>query len=358
MSSIDGVTISWLRTRALPLQFATGAGLPCLGRQGGYFTAFAGAAGAGAWRKPWIGETSYSYFWARALGPNYVEASADKAWKRQVPLRGQAPPILCAAVRDVDLMQTVFAYPSGVGVAVTAKLMGPHDPTALLALVGRLADEPFVTGAGFTKPRAIAAVLGGLLDDAERALLGTADPGSVGELEPVTIATVTATTDWPAAVICQGDGVHRLLEGLCQLSAAPLTGSVGNLTTELFDEASRPGTTRMAIGSGRAIWSPQRSSTSAGGYRLGCYHENQILAALQASVLLDTARWASAYQVSSLGGATQQLLRPVVNLLGMLYGKVSDMYASAFVRRQIDESGLVPTIGQQRIELGFSGRLS
>jgi hypothetical protein len=353
MSSIDGVTISWVRTRALPRQFAFGAGSPCLGRQPGYFTAFAGAGASARWRKPWIDQETYSLFWARSLGPSYRLASADKAWKRQVPLRDSAPVMLAAQAPEVSLQRFVYAFPSGVGVAVTADLAGPQDPAALLALVARLAKDPFVTSGASAQPRAIAAVLGGLLDDAERALLGQADPGSVGEPKPVTIATVTAATDWPAAAISQADGAHRLLEGLCRLSAAPLTGTVGELTAELFDEGSHPGTTRMAVGQGRAIWSPQQWSDSGGAHRLGCYHENQIQATLLASVLLDTVRWASSQQVADLGSEVQQLLRLVVNVLGLLYGKVSDMYASAFVRRQIDESGLVPTIGAQRITLGL-----
>jgi hypothetical protein len=357
MSSIDSTTITWLRTRALPHQVLTGKSTLSLSRQAGYVAAFAGAGAGAAWRRPWIDEKTYSFFWARNLGQYYRQVSANKAWKRQVPLRDAAPQTLTAVLPGVTLSHAVFAYPSGVGVAVTAELTGSHDPEGLLALVARLAGEPCVNGVGSAQPKAMAAVLGGLLDDAQWAVLGQADPDAIGESRPVTLATVTETTDWLATPISQADGLHRLLEGLCRLSAAPLTGTVGNLTAGLLDAGGHPGTTRIAAGKGRAIW-PDQSSVYGAVRRLCCYHENQVLATLQAGVLLDTVRWASLQPVANFNTDVEQILRNVVNVLGLLYGKVADMYASAFIRRQIDESGLVQAIGDLRIALGVGRPLS
>jgi hypothetical protein len=357
MSSIDSATISWMRTRVLPRQVLAGGGTVALSTQAGYLATFAGAGDKAAWRRPWIGDRDYSYFWSRSLGPGYRGVSADKAWKRQIPLRGAGPETLTAVLPGVTLRHAVFAYPSGVGVAVTADLAGQYDPEGLLALIARLASKPCVNGAGSAQPKAMAAVLGGLLDGAERAVLGQADPDAMGEPNPVTLTTVTATTDWAATPLSQSDGLHRLLEGLCRLSAAPLTGKVGNLTAQLLEEGRHPGTTRMATGKGRAVW-PDQSSVYGAAHSLDCYHENQILATLQAGVLLDTVRWASSEQLVGVNPAVDQILRLVVNVLGLLYGKVADMYASAFIRRQIDESGLVQTIGDLRIDLGVGGALS
>lgn len=356
--SIGGGTISWLRTRALPRQIVTADGPYGLGRQAGYFAKFTAADEHMAWRRPWIGDESYSYFWARNLGQNYRMSSADKAWKRQVPLREAAPPTLSTTESGVAVRCDRFAYPTGVGVVVTADLAGPLDAADLLELAASLNGNKIMAVAGSAQPKTMTAMLGDLLDGAERAVLSDTDPNAVGDLKPTTVATVTATTDWPWAPVVQADAVHRLLEGLCRLNVTPLASSVGDLKTASLNEAgSYPGTSRFAVARGRAIWSPNQSCTLDGAHRLGCYHQNQTLATLQAGVLLDTTRWVSGQQVPGLGEDVKGLLRPVVNVLGLLYGKVGDMYASAFIRRQINDSDLVPLIGDLRIALGVGGAL-
>jgi hypothetical protein len=90
---------------------------------------------------------------------------------------------------------------------------------------------------------------------------------------------------------------------------------------------------------------------------LVCYHQNQVLAALQAGVLLAAVLFKSNPPVLGQTPQEQELLRVVVRLLGFLYGKTSLVYSSEFVRRQIDESGLVPTINWLRQHLGFDSPL-
>jgi hypothetical protein len=229
----------------------------------------------------------------------------------------------------------------------------------LLTIVAALASSKVVNVAGSAQPKAMAAVLGDLLDGAERASLESGDPNAVETNRPMTIATVSATTDWPDGPVAQADGTHRLLEGLCRLSAAPLTGTISRLEDGLIAEAgSHPGTARYALGRATASSSPYQSSTPDGAHRLGCYQLNQTLAALQAGVLLDTARWAATLPVAGLSQSVKDSIAPVVNVLGLLYGKVPDMYASAFVRRQIADSGLVPAIGNLRVALGVGGPLT
>jgi hypothetical protein len=134
MSSIDGVSVSWVRTRALPAQIvASGTGND-LAHQTGYLARFAAAGEGAAWSRPWIGEESFSYFWSRSFGPNYRMAAADKAWKRQVPLREATPPVLTTTQHSVTLTVDRFAYPSGVGVVVRADVTGPLDPACSRSL--------------------------------------------------------------------------------------------------------------------------------------------------------------------------------------------------------------------------------
>ncbi len=52
------------------------------------------------------------------------------------------------------------------------------------------------------------------------------------------------------------------------------------------------------------------------------------------------------------------MLRSVVTVLSLLYGKVDAMYASALVRRQIDESGLVAQVSKLRVSLGIGAPLA
>ena len=358
MSSIDGVSVSWVRTRVLPAQIVGTGANTALAHQPGYLARFPAAGEHAVWRRPWIDDDSFSYFWSRSFGPNYRRVAADKAWKRQVPLREATPPVLTTSQTGVTLATDRFAYPSGVGVVVRADVIGPLDTASLLTIVAALANSNVVSVAGATRPKAMAAVLGDLLDGAERALHESGDPNAVEITKPITIATVTATTDWPTAPVAPADGTHRLLEGLCRLSAAPLTGTVGTLADGLLAEArSHPGTSRYALGRATAALSPNQSGSPDGAHRLSCYHLNQTLAALQVGVLLDTARWASTLPVIGLSQSVKDSLAPVVNILGLLYGKVPDMYASAFVRRQISDSGLVPAIGNLRIVLGVGGPL-
>jgi hypothetical protein len=251
-----------------------------------------------------------------------------------------------------------FAFPSAVGVVVRADVTGPLKPERLLEIVTALASSKTVILTGSTGPRAMAAVLGDLVDGAERPSIADGDPNAVENNRPMTIATVTAMTCWPLEPVVQGDSTHRLLEGLCRLSGVPLTGMIGRLGDGLLVEASGyPGTARYVLDRAIASSSPSQSDRPDNAYRLSCYHLNQTLAALYASALLDTARWASTFQVASLSENVRDSLTPVVNILGLLYGKVPDMYATEFVRRQIAGSGLVPVIGNLRITLGVGGSL-
>ena len=359
MTTLDGAVLAWVRTRTQPNLLLTAGGSPTLSRQDSYLSAFTDGSDHAGWRRPWIGDDSYNYYWARNLGQNYRAATANRAWKRQVPLRDATPPVLTTSLDSVSLSCDRFIFPCGTGVVITAEVSGPLDAAGLVGLAARLAGAPVIGAPGSAEPSALAAVIGDVLDGLEEQVLGAADPGAVGEIKPTTIAAVTATSGWPSAPVVQADPVHRLLEGLCRMTAAPLSGSVGDLASALVDAArDHPDTVRLCVGAGRAVWSPDQSATPDGSRKLNCYHQNLVMASLQCQVLLDAVQWAAAQPGGSFSEDVKILLRPVVNVLGLLYGKVDDMYASNFVRRQIDSSGLVPDIGNLRIALGVGGPLS
>jgi hypothetical protein len=352
MSTLDAAVFTWIRTRTQPKRLISAEGSPALSRQQEFAAAFAGAGQSAAWQRPWIGDDSYNYYWARNLGQNYRAVPADRAWKRQVPLRDAAPPHLTTSLPGVSLSSDRFLFPCGTGVVVQAEVSGPLDAAGLLGLAEGLADENVVIAPGSSQPRALASVLGGLLDNIEQQTLGAIDPGVIGEFRPNTIATVTASSGWTGAPISQGSPVHRLLEGLCLMSTAPLSGAVTDLAAAMVTGAhSHPDTVRFSVGGGRAVWLPE-FTTPHDSKRLLCYHRNLSMATLQTSVLLDAVRLANAQPRESFSEDVKAMLRPVVTALGLLYGKVADMYASAMIRNQIDKSDLVSEIGQLRVRLG------
>jgi hypothetical protein len=348
VSTIDGTYLSWIATRSLPSIVLDGQGSPAVSRQGAYLAAYANAAAA-TWQRPWDDEKSHSHYWEGSFGPAYRSVSGDKAWKRQVPLRDASPPALTTALAGVRLVCDRLLFPCGTAVLVRAEIAGAYNAAGLLSVVAKLADDPVVVVPGAVTPKAMRAVVGDLLDSLEVDVLGHVDPGAVADMRSTTVATVTATTGWPGDPVVQADPVHRLLEGLCRTSAAPLTGAVGDLAAARVDAANAfPETTRVAVGRGNAVWSP------GGSDKLDCYHHNLEMALAHTGVLLDAVRLASGQAPGALSEDAKALYRLVVNVLGLMYSgaKLKDVYRSNLVRRQIDQSGLVADISRMRIDLG------
>jgi hypothetical protein len=357
MSTLDAAVFTWIRTRTQPSRLINAQGSPALSRPQMFAAAFGAADEAADWQRPWIGEVDYSYYWARYLGQGYRATKADRAWKRQVPLREATPPALTTSLPGVTLQSDRFLFPCATGVAIQAEIEGTLDAAGLLGLAGKLAKDNVIVMSGSARPRVLAAVLGDLLEDLERQTLPEVDPDADGDLTPLTVATVTATSNWPSAPIGQGDPLHRLLEGLCAMSAAPLNGAVTDLATALVAGArSHPDTVRLSVGRGRAVWL-QNPTTAHDQDKLACYHHNLSMATLQTSAMLDAVRWSSGQHLGSLSEDVKALLRSVVTVLSLMYGKVPDMYHSRLVRGQIDESDLVDQINLLRRQLGVGGAL-
>jgi hypothetical protein len=356
MSTLDAAVFTWVRTRTQPGRLTAATGSPTLSRPQNFAAVFDAGDKKADWQRPWMIEKEYNYYWAHNLGQNYRDATADRAWKRQVPLREKTPPLLTTSLPGVTLKTNRFLFPGGSGVTVEAEVTGTFNAGSLLGLAASLAKDTVISMPGSAKPRALAAVLSDLLDGLDKQTLGAVPPDVVGELSPLTVATVTARSDWPSTPIEQDNALHRLLEGLCTMSPAPLNGAVTTLATvQVAGASSNPGTVRLRVGRGRAIWL-QNQTSAQDQKRLTCYHHNLSMATMQTSVMLDAVRWASGQPAGSLSQAVRALLRQVVTVLSLLYGKVDDMYASRLVRSQIEESGLVPQLSKLRIDLGVSSQ--
>jgi hypothetical protein len=345
MTSLNSLVISWSRTRVQPVRVTDGAGFPRLIQESSYRDAWEDADRQQEWQKPWAGMDGYNNFWGWELGGGYRGASGSKAWKNQVPLRrGPHPQLtLFPGLPGVALDCAQFLYPTGTGAIVTADIRGSYTPTTLLELVARLSNESLVSASG-TPPRSMRKVLDALLDDVDLAALGTPDRDGVQAQELRTVAVITEPTEWDQATLQPASELHRLLAGLCLLSPAPMTGAVPDLDAMLMPprRAKFVDTVRVARGDGQAAVSRTEQPLK----KLACYQGNLALASMQASMLLESVRWA--WNTGNQPGIGKEAMRLVINILGRKYGRADSVYSSDLIRRQIDDSGLVAAINAHR----------
>jgi hypothetical protein len=358
MGTVNRFRISWVSSRALPSRIVGGAGDPDLSRQWSYSQAFEAAHGASAWRRPWVGDVSYSHLWESNLGGGYrASTNWDKAWKRVVPLRAGDKPPLSTTVPDVTISCEQYLFPSGVAGMVVADIQGELSNARLLEIAEELGKRSSLSFDG-QPAKKMSAVLGAVLDDAETKVFGAADPEALGTRRPETVATVVSTTDAATDAIEQGGETHKLLSGLCQLTSQISSQNVGELSQDLLAAANHHReTVRLNIGPGRAVWSPMQSNDREGVGKLSCFHSNVSFSTLQVDLMLNSARWAASVGWQAIPPPAIDLLRPQLNLFGLLYGK-TEVYTTRFVRRQIDESGLVGPISELRFRLGVGQALS
>lgn len=95
----------------------------------------------------------------------------------------------------------------------------------------------------------------------------------------------------------------------------------------------------------RALWSPAKMFSPASRAKLDCYHHNlavssAITEGLLAFMTTDAARLK--------GQAGFDISKLAAIMLGMLYGPARGMWSSASIRYQIDVSGAVPVINDER----------
>lgn len=358
MTTVNRARVSWIGSRALPTRINSGEGSPALSRLWTYSEAVQSAGGNGSWSWPWIGDKSFSHLWESNLGGGYRSTrNWDKAWKRVVPLHATNPPEIAASAPEATMQCHEYLFPSGVAAVVVADIQGEFSTLGLLQLVEEVGRRP-VLRLGSRPVMPIPALISALLDGVETQVFGSIDAESVPTRRLETVATVVSTTDAPYALPQQGDETHQLLSGLCRFTSKNSPQSVGDLVQQLLPAASNfPDTARFVDGPARAVWSPSQSEDPYASHKLYCYHSNVSFSTLQVDMLLNTVRWASTIGWPSLSQGAKEVLRPQLNLLGLLYGK-TDVYTTRFVRRHIEKSGLVEQISGLRVRSGVGQPLT
>lgn len=358
--TIDAASITWICTRALPDRLASTSPGTDVATLSNYLFNFPNSNEQSGWQWPWLRDLSFSRFWSRNLGANYQRGVEPlRAWRRQVPLREASPPVLSTSQAGVKVTAERYVFPSGIGVTIRLDVTGPLDEGGLLDSLTGAGSAILVAGA--PNPAAtLPQVIDRLLDDAG-SRVGFPDSGYFVQNTPIVVATITGTKGWSQAPIpIESAGpAHRFLDALSRGSRGPLTGQVGDLAASLLDSSgSFPNTVLFMLDKRLCIWSPAQSEDSSQRHKLLCYHENQSLAALHAGISLDAVQWADEVGPGSMSADLRETLKPIATALGLQYGKVRDVYASRFVRRLIDDSGLMAAIGGLRTNLGVGGPLA
>lgn len=141
-------------------------------------------------------------------------------------------------------------------------------------------------------------------------------------------------------------GLLVLLPGVVTpgASAAGVAGAVPDPGAMLTPprRAKFVDTVRVARGDGQAALSYTQQPLK----KLACYQGNLAWASLQASILLESVRWA--WNTGNRPGIGNEAMRLVINVLGRKYGRADSVYSPDLIRRQIDDSGLVAAIDAHR----------
>ena len=226
-----------------------------------------------------------------------------------------------------------YVYPTGFAVAVTAEIAGSYTPRQLLTLVERLSTESVFAFEGANLP--ISLLVPQLLNGLQARVLGSPDGNATADLSSLTHATITKGSALSQPV--EGDTMHGLLEGLCLLSSAPLRARVYVLENVMIPRTpARAAMVRGYAGNGRAAFDPTGLSNER---KRDCLHENQVLAALQAGILLMSAKMLVPIR-TTLNPSQTVIATRVAGLLGQLNGggpvrPVGDIYQTRYVSRQI-----------------------
>lgn len=396
--TIEHLRVSWIRALSLPsVVGATVRPGPSIGSSTGYSDAYTAAAGpAAVWRRPWEADGSFSKLWKRNLQlASYRAADAGRAWRRLVPLWSAAPTSVRWRGGGTGAVAVDrYLLPGAVALVVTVDLAGSFTPAEALAAVAAAHDDAAygLGGQSLSLPR----LFERLFDDVTRGILGAADPGSTGDADPLSIVTVLAASGSPGtagppgadeaagpnavgtpeaepptagpdvagssnagsvgadetalaaeAAVAQDNAMHRLLHGLAAVDADALGTRAGERLQKasLTQSERADGGTLYAFHRGRAVWSPAKMFSAKDRPKLACYHHNLVVSSAIAEALLAFVGDAAA---RSRGQAGYDIGKLAANVLGLLYGPAKDMWSSTSIRRQIDDSGAVPTIDELR----------
>ena len=377
------ISLVWMETTPSLVRAAPppDAPLRALGRAGTYQQAFdASRTREGRLEPPWPkrkeGKRGEHYFWYHYLEKNAPDqVKAARLWGNLVPLRSRVgasvsevvvPPGSGRTTRAAPARAVVrlrgegFHYPHGVGLIVTMTIKGDLALRDAVGTAVRARTRPLYEvdwNDGTIGQLTLDAFAEHALERLRADTFGPAAPAGARHSTPISIATLISGSGPMATerVIDQGD-VHRVLEALCGWSESwrhdqlpPLTGR------ELRRKKhAPPGHLLYGSARARAIWYPEWFTSTDTLHKLGCYHRNLTLLALQTESLLELVQLALREREKGNRSATlDELIRGVVGLLGRLYGRggngwVDSTYQSWSARKQIDSSSILDEIDKFR----------
>lgn len=368
---IGALRVSLISTETLPGMLTanppTGA-VATLSQHDPYIKAFSDATnGVGPLTLPWpTGATArglhyFWYFYLKRQTPDTVQA--ETAWRRLLPFRLEAKRLKSTQGQPpAQASVETYSYPHGNAAVATLTIPGPLPlDGAVDKLVAAATNWTYTEGANGspTPGDRLSVVMSSCLDRAAVARLGTGprDSDPYGDTFSVSAVVQGQGLD-PTLPVPAGGPVHQAIDACCTLQPTWRT-----LQLPPIEEAKVPttlgaaGTILYARRHARMMWFPDLFTFQSDPpiHKIGCFHRNLSLAAMQTQSLLGLARWAdeSAAAGGSLSFETGTLVRNSAALLGMIYGGATDVYQSRSLSRQIVDSGLIPTIDRLRTSYGL-----
>jgi hypothetical protein len=367
LPEVGMLRISMVATETLPGLLANDppkSEFPTLTRNQLYLEAFTNAlAGKGALATPWPisnGDRGVHYFWHYYLQRQAADSvQPDLAWRRLVPLRVASYRLKPIPAESVRALLETFSYPYGNAaiVSVTVDADVPLDKA-----VDRVID--LIKGSIFElaiNNNVAQITLNGALttglDQLAKSRTGDGKGPRVSYGDPFSLIAVVRGDGIDASIpLVNGGVIHKALDGLCTFGRAWRQNVVPLIAEQSVPtKTGAAGSALYARRVARAFWFPELFAYKTDPadrpiHALGCFHRNLSFASMQTQSLLGLASWAG--DTIQAGGSlpfnVNEMVRNCSGTLGMLYGGATDVYRSSSVKRQINDSGLVPVINGHR----------
>jgi hypothetical protein len=257
---------------------------------------------------PWLRDKPFAHrFWVNYLGEkNPGSIAPGQAWLAAVPLRATTPPLTIVLAKDLAgwapantvtdsrITAETFLYPFGVGLIISLTVKGALSADDWIELACSITGEKLqgthYDGENFNvNLRALAQK--SMTKLAAANFDPQADAAGLGD--PFRIMTVVQGTGAPADAAPDKE-IQRHVQVGATLQPNWATAKPGEFVVgrDLIDirSAASPGDLVYATKRGRTIWSPSAFSAPPGRKNsLGCYHRNQVFAALQTDALCGLA---------------------------------------------------------------------
>jgi hypothetical protein len=320
------------------------------------------------WREP-----AGNFFWTMYLGniiPGHI--TANKAWEKLVPLRGQLDIKLIPTWKGARSFVEAYYYPFGTAFAVTFYLRKSMDLNKLVIEAHKLYKNGLFhleVGNQILKTTHLGGAAIEALDLIRQSTLGSTTQGGVISPHPLSLVTVVrgAGINPSVPLINYPDVAHiqHALEGLSNWQDNWQTVNLPVITDpaislDISKAKSSPGdilySSRDPNLFGRVIWFPGRFTLTNPTSSLACYHRNQVLGAihtesLQSFVNLSVQRYPGASYLNqpNLRWCCQKASIELAN-----FYNGNNTYRSYSLKHQINQRGVKAAINQLLSSFGKS----